>query len=102
MALSEAEIARYARQLLLPAMGEEGQERLRAARVRVAGGGPASGPALLYLVAAGWAPSPSTTPTRSGPATAPDGSSPLATWGAAAPRRRPRRPAPRAASSAPT
>ena len=53
MALSEAEIARYARQLLLPAMGEEGQERLRAARVRVAGGGPASGPALLYLAAAG-------------------------------------------------
>jgi molybdopterin/thiamine biosynthesis adenylyltransferase len=53
MALSEAEIARYARQLLLPAMGEEGQERLRGARVRVAGGGPAAGPALLYLAAAG-------------------------------------------------
>ena len=53
MALSEAEIGRYARQLLLPGLGEEAQERLRAARVRVAGGGPASGPALVYLAAAG-------------------------------------------------
>lgn len=53
MALSEAEVGRYARQLLLPGFGEEAQERLRAARVRVAGGGPAAGPALLYLAAAG-------------------------------------------------
>lgn len=53
MALSEAEIARYARQLLLPAMGEAGQERLGSARVRVAGGGPAASPALQYLAAAG-------------------------------------------------
>jgi adenylyltransferase/sulfurtransferase len=53
MALSDREIARYARQLLLPGLGEEGQERLKASRVRVVGAGPAGGPALLYLAAAG-------------------------------------------------
>jgi molybdopterin-synthase adenylyltransferase len=53
MALSEAEVARYARQLLLPGLGEEGQERLRAARVRVTGGGMGAGPALVYLAEAG-------------------------------------------------
>jgi len=53
VALSDAEVARYSRQLLLPAMGEEGQERLRGARVRVAGGGAAAAPALQYLAASG-------------------------------------------------
>ena len=53
MALNDAEVARYARQLLLPGMGEEAQERLRGARVRVAGGGVATVPALYYLAAAG-------------------------------------------------
>jgi adenylyltransferase/sulfurtransferase len=53
MALSDAEVARYARQLVLPAMGEEAQERLRSARVRVVGGGLATVPALYYLAAAG-------------------------------------------------
>jgi adenylyltransferase/sulfurtransferase len=53
MALTEAEVGRYARQLILPGLGEEGQERLRAARVRVVGGGPSAAPALLYLAAAG-------------------------------------------------
>ncbi len=53
MALSERRIARYARQLILPGLGEAGQERLEAARVRVVGAGPVAGPALLYLAAAG-------------------------------------------------
>lgn len=53
MALSEAEIGRYARQLLLPALGEAGQERLKEARVRVVGAGPMGGPAILYLAEAG-------------------------------------------------
>jgi adenylyltransferase/sulfurtransferase len=53
MALSDAEVERYARQLILPGMGEEAQERLRGARVRVVGGGLASAPALYYLAAAG-------------------------------------------------
>jgi adenylyltransferase/sulfurtransferase len=51
--LSDAELARFSRQLLLPGMSGLAQERLRAARVRVVGGGPIAGPALLYLAAAG-------------------------------------------------
>lgn len=53
MLLSDEEIARYARQLLLPGMGVVTQEFLRAARVQVVGGGPVAGPALLYLAQAG-------------------------------------------------
>ncbi len=53
MALSDGEVARYARQLLLPGLGEAAQEALRAARVRVAGGGLATAPAVYYLAAAG-------------------------------------------------
>lgn len=43
--------ARYARQL--PLIGTEGQERLRAATVLVAGAGGLGSPVLLYLAAAG-------------------------------------------------
>jgi molybdopterin/thiamine biosynthesis adenylyltransferase len=53
LALTEREIARYARQLLLPGLGEAGQERLKAARVRVAGAGAIGAPALLYLAGGG-------------------------------------------------
>lgn len=53
MALSEAEIARYARQLMLPGLGPLTQEFLRSARVHVVGAGEVAGPALLYLAAAG-------------------------------------------------
>jgi adenylyltransferase/sulfurtransferase len=53
MALSEPELARFARQLLLPGMSGMAQERLRAARVQVIGGGAVAGPALVYLATAG-------------------------------------------------
>lgn len=53
MALSEPEIARYARQLLLPGFGAATQELLRAARIHVVGAGEVAGPALLYLASAG-------------------------------------------------
>lgn len=53
MALTDAEVARYARQLLLPGLGEAAQEVLRAAKVRVSGGGLATAPAVYYLAAAG-------------------------------------------------
>ena len=53
MPLSDAELARFSRQLLLPGMSGLAQARLRAARVRVVGGGPIAGPALLYLAEAG-------------------------------------------------
>ncbi|NID05783.1 molybdopterin-synthase adenylyltransferase MoeB [Luteibacter jiangsuensis] len=44
---------RYARQLLLPQVGETGQAKLAAARVAVIGAGGLGSPALLYLAAAG-------------------------------------------------
>src|SRR5512133_2504909 len=53
MALSELELSRYARQLLLPGFGPATQELLRAARIHVVGAGEVAGPALLYLATAG-------------------------------------------------
>lgn len=51
--LTAAERARYSRHLLLPQIGDEGQRRLRAARVAVVGAGGLGAPVLQYLAAAG-------------------------------------------------
>jgi molybdopterin/thiamine biosynthesis adenylyltransferase/ribosomal protein S18 acetylase RimI-like enzyme len=53
MELSEAQFHRYARHLILDEVGEEGQERLLAARVLIVGAGGLGSPLLLYLAAAG-------------------------------------------------
>lgn len=51
--LTDDQRARYARQLALPQVGEEGQLRLASARVTVVGAGGLGSPVLLYLAAAG-------------------------------------------------
>jgi adenylyltransferase/sulfurtransferase len=53
MSLTDTEIERYARHLILDEVGEAGQEKLLAARVLVIGAGGLGSPLLLYLAAAG-------------------------------------------------
>jgi adenylyltransferase/sulfurtransferase len=53
MDFSETQIRRYARHILLPEVGGEGQSRLIASRVLVVGAGGLGSPLLLYLAAAG-------------------------------------------------
>ena len=52
-ALSPAELRRYGRHLVIPEVGVEGQERLKASRVLLVGAGGLGSPLALYLAAAG-------------------------------------------------
>ncbi len=52
-ALDREEIARYARHLVLPEVGVEGQRRLKASSIAIVGAGGLGAPVGLYLAAAG-------------------------------------------------
>ena len=51
--LSAEEVDRYKRHLVLPEVGGEGQQKLKAAKVLVVGAGGLGSPVILYLAAAG-------------------------------------------------
>ncbi|WP_455466334.1 molybdopterin-synthase adenylyltransferase MoeB [Bartonella sp. B39] len=51
--LSDKEIERYARHIILPEIGGAGQQKLKTARVLVVGAGGLGAPVLTYLAAAG-------------------------------------------------
>lgn len=53
IAFSREEYVRYSRHLIMPEVGEEGQKRLKAARVLLVGTGGLGAPNGLYLAAAG-------------------------------------------------
>lgn len=51
--INKEELVRYSRHLLLPELGQEGQEKLKNTKVLVVGAGGLGAPLLLYLAAAG-------------------------------------------------
>lgn len=51
--LTENELQRYDRQIMIDGFGEEGQERLKKAKIFVAGAGGLGSPVSIYLAAAG-------------------------------------------------
>ena len=51
--LSDENLERYARQAIMPDIGEEGQERLLESRMLVVGAGGLGSPAIFYLAATG-------------------------------------------------
>ena len=51
--LTKDELARYDRQIMIKGIGEEGQEKLKQAKVFIAGSGGLGSPVAIYLAAAG-------------------------------------------------
>ena len=63
--LTDEQRERYSRHILVPEIGLEGQMKLLDAKVLLLGAGGLGAPTALYLAAAGWAPSASSTTTWS-------------------------------------
>ena len=53
MSFTQEELERYNRNILLSGVGEEGQQKLKNAKVLVVGAGGLGSPVLFYLAAAG-------------------------------------------------
>ena len=53
MSMSDEQLLRYSRQIMLPAMDIEGQEKLLSANALIVGLGGLGSPAAMYLAAAG-------------------------------------------------
>lgn len=53
MAITDKQLERYARHIVMDEVGEEGQEKLLASKVLVIGAGGLGSPVLMYLAAAG-------------------------------------------------
>ena len=53
MGLTEEQLERYSRNIILAQLGLEGQESIRESRVLIVGAGGLGSPAVLYLAAAG-------------------------------------------------
>ena len=51
--LTQTDLDRYARQIMMPGFGEAGQEKLKAAKVFIAGAGGLGSPISIYLANAG-------------------------------------------------
>ena len=51
--LTASELERYDRQIMIRGFGKEGQEKLKRAKVIIAGGGGLGSPSSIYLAAAG-------------------------------------------------
>ena len=51
--LDAEELKRYDRQIMIPEIGQAGQEQLKAATIFVAGAGGIGSPVTIYLAAAG-------------------------------------------------
>jgi molybdopterin/thiamine biosynthesis adenylyltransferase len=47
--LTSEEEARYARQIVMPQIGEEGQEKLKSSKVLIVGAGGLGSPSAMYL-----------------------------------------------------
>ena len=64
MAMTDEQIERYSRHIILKEVGAKGQKKLLKGKVLIIGAGGLGAPAAMYLAAAAWEPSVSWMRTR--------------------------------------